>query len=270
MDLWELISTRQEFDPEEVARAIETQVAEPDPDPRTCMLIHDAAAGLLDYWGEPRYQEWLTRAELQERIQPFITAEYEKVGFPSLAKRIQRVTRKETILRFLRALGGELREPATLIIGGSSSLILNGLLSRNTEDVHAVDEVPEPLRALGPALQNLENALGLQLAHFQSHYLPQGWMDRTRSLGQFGRLEVHLVDPLDVTAGKLLSRRSKDLGDLNALSNHFSAAELRARVESSPSHLGDPKLCRNLDRNWFVLYGETFSGGELPLPEDSL
>ncbi len=73
MDLWDLIYRRQEFDPEEVARAIETQVAEPDPDPRTCMLIHDAAKGLLGYWGQPRYQEWLARAELQERIKPLIT-----------------------------------------------------------------------------------------------------------------------------------------------------------------------------------------------------
>ena len=74
-------------------------------------------------------------------------------------------------------MGGELRKPVTLIIGWSSSLILNGFLSRHTEDVDIVDEVPEALRALGPTLESLENKLGLQLAHFQSPTFHRvGWV----------------------------------------------------------------------------------------------
>ncbi|MBI3927806.1 MAG: hypothetical protein HY319_19855 [Armatimonadetes bacterium] len=268
MDLWELIYHRQEFEPDELARAIETQAAESDPEPRTRMLIHDATMGLRRYWGASRYRDWLARAVHRDRIQECASASFDKVGFPSLANRIRMITRKDTILRFLRKLGSELREPVRIVIGGSGALILNDLLHRHTEDIDLVDEVPAPLRALRPTLSELKQTFDLQLAHFQSHYLPAGWEPRTRSLGDFGRLEVHLVEPLDIAAGKLLSRREKDLRDLHALTAHFPAEQLRRRLEDSPSHLADPLLARNLDRNWFVLFGETFSGGPVPSPED--
>ncbi|MEW6279157.1 MAG: hypothetical protein AB1758_11065 [Candidatus Eremiobacterota bacterium] len=81
MDLWELIHRHQEFEPEELARAIEAQAAEPDPDPRTRMLIHDAALGLRDVWGARRYAAWLTRASHRERIRDCADESFEKVGF---------------------------------------------------------------------------------------------------------------------------------------------------------------------------------------------
>ncbi|MEW6279156.1 MAG: DUF6036 family nucleotidyltransferase [Candidatus Eremiobacterota bacterium] len=134
---------------------------------------------------------------------------------------------------------------------------------------HPAGPAPEAHRGPGRPLRGLRPTLGeLRLAHFQSHYLPQGWEARIQSLGSFGRLAVYPVDPLDIAVGKLFSRREKDLRDLHALTGEYSAARFRARVDASRSHLADPSLLRNLDRNWFVLFGQTFSGGAVPPPED--
>ena len=51
-----------------------------------------------------------------------------------------------TIRQFLRELGSAIAHPATITMGGAASLVLRGLLSRATEDVDIVDEVPAEIR----------------------------------------------------------------------------------------------------------------------------
>ncbi|MDB5173947.1 MAG: hypothetical protein JWN51_2720 [Phycisphaerales bacterium] len=100
-----------------------------------------------------------------------------------------------------------------MYIRGSISLILSAGLSRHTEDIDLVDEIPAPLRSEHALLDELAARYGLRLAHFQSHFLPQGWESRTRSYDKVGRLEIHLVDVYDVLVGKLMSNRGKDRDD---------------------------------------------------------
>ena len=126
-------------------------------------------------------------------------------------------TDPETIRQLLRELGTLASRPTRIDVGGSGALILLGNLSRSTDDIDIVDEVPPELRAQHDAMEQLASRYGLRLAHFQSHYLPAGWIDRVRSLGRFGNLEVFLVDPLDIFVGKLFSAREEDRDDLRAL-----------------------------------------------------
>jgi len=58
-----------------------------------------------------------------------------------------------------------------------------------------VDEVPAEIRKQRAVLRKIQSDYGLSLGHVQSHYLPIGWQDRRRFLGNFGRLRVYLVDP---------------------------------------------------------------------------
>ena len=100
-------------------------------------------------------------------------------------------------------------------------MILNGYLQRATEDIDIVDELPANLRTQYQFLQELEAQYGLQLTHFQSHYLPAGWEQRLQLVGTFGMLEVLAVDGYDAFIAKLFSDRRKDKEDLRAILPHL-------------------------------------------------
>lgn len=260
MDLWTLTQTRPALDPDDLAQAIEQQVREPDFDYRTRLLVHEASLALKGFWGPDRFQSWLSRASGAQRIRACVEEEFEEVGFPSLPKRVQVTTRPEDIKQFLRLLGGELTVPVRLVIGGSSSLILAGLLHRNTEDIDVVDEVPEPIRRLRSKLGQLQDDYQIVLAHFQSHYLPDGWEKRLVSQGTFGRLDVYTVDPLDIAVGKLMSRRDRDRNDLRILARHFAQGQFASRLRECHRHLRDEKLLQAAQHNWYVLFGQDLPG----------
>lgn len=256
MDLWTLTQTSTKLDPGELAAAIERQSQCPDPDYRTRLLTKDAALALRDFWGETRFGEWLSTAQGRENIRCWTEETCSEVGFPSLAKRIQVSTRAETIRQYLRELGSRLTSPVEIVVGGSSSLILAGLLQRHTEDIDLVDEVPRPLRELNLELAQLQSRYGLVVAHFQSHYLPPGWSGRLTSEGGFRRLQVKCVDPLDVAVGKLMSRREKDLDDLRVLVAHFTREQIVERLSECKSHLQDKRIGENIEHNFYILFGE--------------
>jgi len=170
-----------------------------------------------------------------------------------------KTTRRETILQFLRELSEQIDTPTQLIIGGSSALILHNLLSRSTEDIDVVDEVPRTLRSEHRLLRRLSDRYGLSLAHFQSHYLPEGWETRTKYLDRFGSLEVRLVDCIDIFLGKLFSRREKDRDDLRALSSQLDRSQIERRLESAgQSMLADQSLRDAAERNWRIVFGGPF------------
>lgn len=225
MDLWEL-QARQQIDPEEARAALRR--AEGLDDPRTRQLALEMTAAL-----EGRTVD--------------------DAKFPSLVRRVRPVTRPETIERFLQELGRGLAGPVRIVIRGSSALILADLLERGTEDVDVVDEVPVPLREVA---RRVEGRHDLHIAHFQSHYLPAGWQNRVRSRGNFGKLEVYLVDPLDIFVGKLMSKRDKDYRDLSHLTSAFTREEIVPRLTGLERHLADPRLREMAEHNWQVLFGE--------------
>ena len=264
MDLWSLTQDRINLDAEELAKAIEVQVQQGDSDYRTRLLVRDATDALRGFWGRDRFQAWVDRAADRNKILTIAEAEFPEVGFPSLEKRIEVSTRPETIRQYLRELGSRLTVPVSVVVGGSSSLILAGVVARRTEVVELVDEVPPPLKALHSELTNLKGRYGLVLGPFRPHCLPTGWEDRLVSQESFRRFEVSCVAPLDVAVGKLMSRRDKDLDDLRMLKRHFDRDDLEGRLQECRSHLADPELRAAVQHNWYVLFGE-----EWELPEGS-
>src|SRR5205807_2577023 len=133
--------------------------------------------------------------------------------------------------------------------------------SRHTDDIDIVNEVPAEIRSQHDLLDQLAQRYGLQLTHFQSHYLPNGWEGRVKSLGRFGRLDVFLVDPCDVFVGKLFSQRTKDLDDLRMLAPQFQRPAIEQRLRDSAGPLmADEALAQNASRNWYILYGDSLPG----------
>jgi len=166
-------------------------------------------------------------------------------------------TRAESILEFLEELGGRLRTPSRVDIGGSAVLIVRRLLVRSTDDIDVVDELPPALRHEHALLGDLAQRYGLRLAHFQSHYLPSGWQLRVESFGRFGQLETYLLDPYDVCVSKLFSQRTKDLDDLRHLKHHIDKERLAQRLVSAGGSLrGEERLRAAAELNWRVLFGE--------------
>src|SRR5439155_6187327 len=230
------------------------------------LLIRDGLHALEGHWGRDRFNRWLSGSSVRDNIERARDPEYfdkdpAEIGFPSLSRRVVDVTKPETVLEFFRILSRNVRRPTRLTVGGSIALILRGLLSRRTEDVDVVNEVPAELRDQHEVLHQLSSRFGLQLAHFQSHYLPSGLERRVRSFQPFDNLEVYLVDPYDVMISKLCSKRDKDLDDLRALKAHIDIEQFKARLLSAGSaFLSEARLREAAEKNWFILFGE-------PLPQ---
>ncbi len=251
-------------DADQLARAVE-QASDADPDAldyRTRLLIRDSVRALEAHWGRARLQVWLhaspRRLAIERACDPaFFDADPTEVGFPSLERRVVDAIQPETINRFFRDLSFRVSRPTRLVVGGSIPLMLAGHLTRYTEDVDVVDELPAELRGQHDILNELSDLYGLRLTHFQSHYLPTGWESRLRSYGAFQSLQVFLVDPYDIFVGKLFSNRAKDRQDLNDLTSRLDRSIILARLrDSTASFRSDEQLLEAAKRNWFVLFGE--------------
>jgi hypothetical protein len=257
-DLWSLALDHQWIDPQALAEAVEEQVNQGDLDYRTRVLIRDSIQALRNRWGIDRVEAWLERSPSGRRIDSICKGPWEDDrGFSSLTERVMDITKPETIKQFLRELSGHVRKPLRLDIGGSVALMLPELLSRRTEDVDIVDEVPAEIRAQYKLLADLKTRYGLKPAHFQQHYLPSGWNSRLHYFDQYGDVRIYLVDPYDVLLSKLYSIRTKDLDDLRAVIPQLSKEIFVERLqEKTQSMLAAPDLRERAEKNWFILFGE--------------
>ena len=87
--------------------------------------------------------------------------------------------------------------------------------------------------------------------------LPRDWEFRTTDFGAFGKIEVRLVDALDIIAGKVHSARPKDLDDFRVLSLSLNKEELRQRVlQGSSDLMSSDQSRRQAITNWYIVYGE--------------
>jgi hypothetical protein len=256
-ELWSLIPGGRQVDPTRLAAAVVKQIDSGDLDFRTRLLIRDSLNALASPWGAEGLAAWIEGSGVRDEIERIRREELGEPGFPSLAWRVMEPTTPQTILDFLRELGARVRGPVTLYIGGSTALIMPGLLSRMTDDIDIVDELPAAIRGEHAVLEDLTKRYGIRLAHFQSHYLPDGWDDRLHSLGKFREIEAHLVDPYDVCVSKLFSNRSKDLDDLRHLRGQLDKDLLRERLVTAGARLArEEKLHKAAETNWYVLFGE--------------
>jgi Nucleotidyltransferase of unknown function (DUF6036) len=258
-DLWSLALDHLQVDPDDLAEAIEYQVHLGDLDYRTRLLIHDSLDALQCHWGPERLQRWLLQCPYREQIKAIWTAYYDEVGFPSLRRRIVEITRPEQVRQFLRELAQSVQHPVRLAVGGAIALILPGLLSRRTEDIDVVNEVPSELRSQHQLLATLAVRYGLGLTHFQSHYLPKGWEQRLHSQEAFGHLHVYLVDVYDVFLRKLFSARNKDRDDVRMLASQLDKKTIIRRLRNTCHDLlATPGLREKAEQNWYIIYGESF------------
>jgi hypothetical protein len=265
-ELWSVAAGLPHVDADALASAVEAASHSSDPlDYRTRLLIRDSLRALEARWGHDDFHQWLSASPYCKQIERARDPEcFDKdpaeIGFPSLARRVVDVTKPETVIEFFRVLSRHVRQPTRLNVGGSIALMLRGLLSRQTEDVDIVNEVPAELRNQHDILHQLVDRFGLQLAHFQSHYLPGGWEHRLRSFEVFNDLEVFLVDPYDVMTSKLCSKRAKDLDDLRAMKAHIDRENLKSRVvDAGKSLMVETKLREAAIENWYILFGEQLS-----------
>jgi hypothetical protein len=260
--LWNLLA-RPTIDPATLARAIETAIVDPNLDWRTLQLVKEGWEALEESIEPQLLNDYLvdrTSIQIAEAIRDRIDDDWNShcdVKFPSLRERLMPHLSPTTIRQFLRELGTAIAHPTTITMGGAASLVLRGLLSRATEDVDVVDEVPAEIRDERETLQALSDRYGLRMAHFQSHYLPQGWESRTIDFGTFGKIQVRLVDALDIIAGKVFSARPKDLDDFRLLSLNLNKEELRQRVlQGSTSLTSSDQNRRQAITNWYIVYGD--------------
>jgi hypothetical protein len=260
-ELWSLIPGGRQVDPTKLATAVVKQIDSGDLDFRTRLLIRDSLNALASHWGGDRLSAWIDGTGRREQIERIRREELGEPGFPSLAWRVMATTSPQTILQFLRELGARVRGPVRIEIGGSTALIMPGLLSRMTDDIDVVDELPAAIRGEHAVLEDLTKRYGIRLAHFQSHYLPDGWDDRLHSLGKFREIEAFLVDPYDVCVSKLFSHRSKDLDDLRHLRGQLDKDVLRQRLVRAGARLRrEERLHEAAETNWYVLFGEALPG----------
>src|ERR1039458_6804653 len=194
--LWALVDGARWIDASALLAAITSELSNGPLDFRTRLLLRDSYRALEHHWGSVKLAS-LT-GDVGSKLQTILREDLGDPCFPTLEERIVDSGRPETILEFLRELGAAIKEPARLEIGGASSLILNGLLSRATDDIDVVNEVPPAIRVQHDLLSRLGARYGLSLTHFHSHYLPVGWDKRMRSLGRFDLLDVLLVDVCDI------------------------------------------------------------------------
>jgi hypothetical protein len=256
-DLWTLVRKQPEIDPRDLALAVQKQAAIDDLDYRTRLLIRDSVDALRSYWGPSRLDAWLANCPVRAQIEIIAVEPFERPGFPSLGKRLVEKTDPEDIRAYLRAIGTQLHHGAKIYIGGSAALMLTDFLTRHTEDIDVVDEVPEEIRNAHRLLDQLEKTYALHIAHFQSHYLPPGWEARSHSLEPFGRLQVLLIDVYDVILSKLFSARDKDLADLRVLVPKVDRDTLVQRLKDTTQRWQqEPHLKERAQRNWYILFGE--------------
>jgi Nucleotidyltransferase of unknown function (DUF6036) len=257
LDLWSLVRGLPQLDPHDLAAAVAQQAEEEDLDYRTCLLIRDSVEALKNYWGLARFERWLEESPARDQITEICRQEYERIGFPTIRKRLMDKTAPETIRQLLEYLGQRLQHPQRIYIAGSIALILPGYLSRHTDDIDVVDEVPADIRNDHALMHELQTIFGLHLGHVQSHYFPAGWRDRAHSLAPFGKLQVFLLDPDDVFLSKLFSGRVKDMQDMRVLAPQLEREPLAEKLKMhAQAFLADPQLLVIAQNNWKVLFGE--------------
>jgi hypothetical protein len=256
-DLWKLVLGPPQIDPHLLADALRHHAPAAPLDFRSRLLIRDALQALRSKCGNDQVEAWLGKDVLADRIRAIEKEDLGPAGFGLLERRLVNRTDPETILRFLRELGSRIDSLTTVNIGGSASLVLLEYLARQTEDIDLVDEVPPAIRTRHDLLDELAQRHGLKLAHFQSRSLLEGWESRRHALGEFDKLQVYLVDPLDVALSKLFSKRAKDLDDLRMLADRLAKQSLAQRLHAAGRRLlAEPDLCTNATTNWFIVYGE--------------
>ncbi len=254
--IWLMVNSGHPIDSEMLYKHLSATTAVPD-DFRSKILIRDSLNALSAIWGKNQLRNRLTHDRALEILDLMDFCKSDE-GFVTLKERLMTPIDTKNVLQMLRELGERIGESTTITVGGSLALMLYQLISRHTDDIDLVDPIPPVIQENHSLLNELSQRYGLRLAHFQSHYLPDQWVSRTSSLGVFGKLNVRLIDSLDILTGKLFSKRTKDLDDLRQAINTINLTDLKERLQRSTSSFrSDDALLQAATSNWYILTGET-------------
>ena len=189
--LWDLTRHPGQIDTEALAAAIEAAAApgvDDDRDFRTCVLIRDSICALTDHWGWGKTLAWVAGPSNGAAIVQDCKTESER-GFPSPRRRVVDTTKPEKIAEVLSEIGRVISKPTMLYVGGVAALVLNRVLARRVDAIEVVRPSPDELSGQGDWLDELERRYGLKVIQMPLNALPNGWVDRSRSIGAFGLLQ---------------------------------------------------------------------------------
>jgi hypothetical protein len=123
----------------------------------------------------------------------------------------------------LKRFASLLREPTSLILGGSAALLLAGEIDRLTEDGDVVESSADfgRLEGIVHQVERLELVppkwLNTSIQAY-THVLPVDFRSRLVRLPSMGHLDVDLLGRLDIILMKVYAHRPRDLQDVQALS----------------------------------------------------
>lgn len=258
LDPWRLVWGQPYIDSRTLAAAIEQDLARtPEPDYRTRLLIRDASVALRSYWGSRRFDQWLDVSPEGSRVREILGEVFDEVGYSTIRERLVDSIDMKQLTQVFEMLGQSIHGRIEIHIAGSVPTLVKGLTARPTDDIDLVDEIPEEIRRQRDVLREIEVEFGMKLGHVQSHYLPTGWRERRRWLGDFGGLRVYLVDEYDIFVSKLSSKKKKHQLDLRVLALKLDMDTARDRLlNSGRAFLDDPALRPQILENWRFIFQE--------------
>jgi hypothetical protein len=126
-------------------------------------------------------------------------------------------TDAERLRRFMAALGSAAPEEGTCyLVGGGTAVLLGWRETTIDVDIELDPEQDEVLRAL-PSIKD-ELRINVELASPRDFIpLPDGWQERSPSIGREGRLTFKHFDLLSQALAKLERGHNRDLEDANAM-----------------------------------------------------
>ncbi len=258
LDPWQLVWGQPHIDSGTLAAALEDDLQRnPCPDYRTRLLVRDAARAIRSFWGAKRFAHWLSTSPAAEQIRAILNESFDETGFPHIRRRLVDSIGAMQVQQIFTLLGQNIHHRIEVYVAGSIPTLIEGLTARPTEAIDLVNEVPAEIRKQRAILRKIQTDYGLRLAHVQSHYLPAGWEDRRRFLGDFGGLRVYLVDAYDIFVSKLSSKQEKHKDDLRVLAPKLDRETAKQRLlGAGRAFLDDPRQRPQIEANWQFIYQE--------------
>jgi len=142
----------------------------------------------------------------------------------------------EHIRQFMRLLGAAADEDADVYLTGGATAVLVGWRSMTIDvDIKVEPELDSLLRAIPQIKEELR--INVELASPTDFIpVPEGWKERSISIGREGKVSFHHFDPVAQALAKLERAHDRDLADVTALVEAglvepAQALDLFARIE---------------------------------------
>jgi hypothetical protein len=261
LDPWELVWGQPYIDCDTLAAAIEDDLKRTsDPDFRTRLLVRDATRAMKSFWGSRRFARWLAASPMKNRIQKIIDENLGPAGFRNIRGRLVSNIGSNDIRQIFSILGQGVHDRIDVYVARSIPTLIQGLTARPTDDIDIVNEIPLEIRKQVDVLKRIRDEFGLTLGHVQSHYLPVNWQQRRRFLGDFGGLNVYMVDVIDIFVSKLSSKQEKHKQDLRVLGKTLSKDDIKRRLFGDGKPFLESSFLRpQIEENWKFVFQETLT-----------